>query len=145
MHIYLIKTRFGMTFQNDIFATRDSNTKIGTNQGYSIWFPKDEYMIENYNDTSESVDSLFKLPTRTFFLDDGTITAVNQAIVGATGIYSEYFGGELIEYAVGTDPYQAEITLVLPQQHNSAGNRRVVGVVSSFGVVLATSIAIMIG
>ena len=60
-------------------------------------------MIENYNDTSESVDSLFKLPTRTFFLDDGTITAVNQAIVGATGIYSKYFGGELIEYAVGTD------------------------------------------
>ena len=141
-----------MTFQNDIFANNNSNTKIGTNQGYSIWFPKDEFMIDNYgsNDTSsgESIDSLFKLPTRTFFLNDGTITAVNQAIVGATGIYSEYFGGTLIEYAVGTDPYQAEITLLLPQQlqqHNGVlGNERVLGVVSS-SVVVATSIAIMVG
>jgi hypothetical protein len=110
-------TRFGMTFQNPVY-TKKGGERIGTNQGYSIWFPEDPFMMEHHliggNDTGESVGALFKMPTRTFYLAEGTITGVNEAIVGATGAYTGFEGGRMIENATGTDPYEAEIYCVLP-------------------------------
>lgn len=115
--------RIGMRFQNAVYNERGGE-RIGTNQGYSMWYPNDAWMIAKYeNETSTvgSIDALFKIPTRTLFLDDGSITCVNEAIVGATGSYTDYFGGTLLETATGTDPYEAEITLILPPQDaNSA-------------------------
>lgn len=49
------------------------------------------------------------MPTRTFFLIDGTITTVNEAIVGATGAYSSFTGGNIFENATGSDPYEADL------------------------------------
>ena len=109
--------RYGMRFQNAVYTDREKGERIGTNQGYSMWFPDDPWMMASPaygNNTGTSLDALFKVPTRTFFLESGTITCVNEAIVGATGSYVKYFGGMLLEEATGTDPYEAEITLVLP-------------------------------
>ena len=68
-------TRMGMSFQNGVYTAKGGE-RIGTNQGYSMWFPEDKFVIEHNaaNMTGESVDALFKMPTRTFFLIDGTIT-----------------------------------------------------------------------
>lgn len=109
--------RYGMRFQNAVYTDREKGGRIGTNQGYSMWFPDDPWMMASPaygNNAGTSLDALFKVPTRTFFLESGTITCVNEAIVGATGSYAKYFGGMLLEEATGTDPYEAEITLVLP-------------------------------
>ncbi|KAL7549754.1 hypothetical protein ACHAWF_013020 [Thalassiosira exigua] len=106
-------TRYGMQFQNPVY-TNKGGERIGTNQGYSFWFPEDSFMLEHDLDIGQSVDALFKMPTRTFFLLNGTITVVNEAIVQATGIYSEFQGGFLIENATGTDPYEADIYLRIP-------------------------------
>lgn len=90
-----------MQFQNPVY-TNKGGERIGTNQGYSFWFPEDSFMLEHDLDIGQSVGALFKMPTRTFFLLNGTITVVNEAIVQATGIYSEFQGGILIENATGT-------------------------------------------
>ena len=89
-----------MQFQNPVYTNKGE--RIGTNQGYSFWFPEDSFMLEHDLDIGQSVGALFKMPTRTFFLLNGTITVVNEAIVQATGIYSEFQGGILIENATGT-------------------------------------------
>eukprot|EP00986_Skeletonema_menzelii_P018780 scaffold26711_cov196-Skeletonema_menzelii.AAC.3 len=110
-------TRYGMQFQNPVY-TNKGGERIGTNQGYSFWFPDDSFMLEHDLDIGQSVDALFKMPTRTFFLLNGTITVVNEAVVQATGMYSEFQGGFLLENATGTDPYEADIYLMLPSSRS---------------------------
>lgn len=112
----------GMSFQNGVYTAKGGE-RIGTNQGYSMWFPEDKFVIEHNaaNMTGESVDALFKMPTRTFFLIDGTITTVNEAIVGATGAYSSFTGGNLFENATGSDPYEADLYFVRPSSTSSGG------------------------
>jgi hypothetical protein len=113
-------TRIGMSFQNAVYTSKGGE-RIGTNQGYSMWFPSDPFMMEHNaaNMTGVSVEALFKMPTRTFFLMDGTITTVNEAIVGATGAYSSFTGGNMFENATGSDPYEADLYFVRPSSTSS--------------------------
>ena len=129
-------TRYGMQFQNEVYTKRGGK-RIGTNQGYSFWFPPDEFMMDHYNNTgqSESTVALFKMPTRTFFLIDGTITGVNEAIVGATGIYSRFQGGTMLENATGADPYEADIYLVLPASSTPSSSAGFGRTTSAYSVV----------
>ena len=39
-------TRMGMSFQNGVYTAKGGE-RIGTNQGYSMWFPEDKFVIEH--------------------------------------------------------------------------------------------------
>ena len=55
--------RYGMRFQNVVYADSGKRDRIGTNQGYAMWFPDNHWMMEYGNNTGESLDALFKVPT----------------------------------------------------------------------------------
>ena len=53
------------------------------------------------------------IANRIFFLPDGELTVLNDAIVQGRGKYAKYTGGTLNETMVSMMPYVAEITLLL--------------------------------
>ena len=137
-------TRIGMSFQNAVYTAKGGE-RIGTNQGYSFWFAEDPFMMEhaaNITMTGESVEALFKMPTRTFFLMDGTITTVNEAIVGATGAYSSFTGGNMFENATGSDPYEADLYFVRPSFTSSGGYYLSAGSAAASSLILWVTAAV---
>lgn len=50
--------RYGMRFQNPVYTDSDKGDRIGTNQGYSMWFPNDPWMMAEYNNNNTNLDAL---------------------------------------------------------------------------------------
>lgn len=50
-------TRYGMAFQNEVYTAKGGK-RIGTNQGYSFWFPEDPFMIEHNAANMTGVSSM---------------------------------------------------------------------------------------
>jgi hypothetical protein len=48
-------------------------------------------------------------------------TAQAEAIVGATGAYSSFTGGNIFENATGSDPYEADLYFMRPSSTSSGG------------------------
>jgi hypothetical protein len=71
-------------FQNHIFDV-STGARIGTNQGYGFLFPPN-----NYTDNVQRAN-------RHFFMNEGSLVIYNQVIVGATGIYKRFTGGNVTE------------------------------------------------
>lgn len=96
----------GERFQNPVL---DSNgTRIGTNQGYAFDFLDYSFIAEKYTPK-------IGLGNRVFYLDDGVINVLDEIIVGATGVYTEYKGGTFEETVISSNPttnYISEITLI---------------------------------
>ena len=71
-------------FQNHIFDV-STGARIGTNQGYGFLFPPN-----NYTDNVQRAN-------RHFFMNEGSLVIYNEVIVGATGIYKRFTGGNVTE------------------------------------------------
>ena len=91
-------------FQNHIFDV-STGARIGTNQGYGFLFP-----LNNYTDNVQRAN-------RHFYMNEGSLVIYNEVIVGATGIYKRFTGGNVTETVVrdGFHPYyNATILLMEP-------------------------------
>mmetsp|Transcript_21894 Transcript_21894/g.62813 ORF Transcript_21894/g.62813 Transcript_21894/m.62813 type:complete len:418 (-) Transcript_21894:2161-3414(-) len=99
-------TQIGERFQNP--AINASGDRIGTSQGFAYNFAPDT--------SSDPANRNW-----IFFLDDGQIEVMDQAIVGATGSYEKYTGGEVSQNIASVDPdYVSEITLLEPGTSSAA-------------------------
>lgn len=100
--------QIGQMFRNlvTIPDSSDTNQVVGSNEGYSFLFPKDDFA------------SGLPLGNRYFSLDGdegGTLVVINEAVVHGTGGLRKYVGATLLEEVVSTDPhYVADITLTVP-------------------------------
>lgn len=98
-------TQIGERFQNP--AINQAGDQIGTSQGFGYSFAP--------NSTSDPANK-----NRIFFLDDGQIELMDEAIVVATGSYEKYTGGRISENIASFVPdYTLEITLLEPEEVGS--------------------------
>ena len=97
----------GERFQSPII---DPNGKqIGTNQGYGFKFP---IPAAEFNLTT----TLFQSNNRFFFHDGSIIDVFNDYIVSASGNYTKYQGGQLLQNVISDNPkWAAEVTLIPPK------------------------------
>lgn len=80
-------------------------------QGFGYMFSHDDY-TNMYKENSMSS----MITNRLFFLPDGELTVLNDAIVQGRGKYAKYTGGTLKETMLSMMPYVAEITLLKPKK-----------------------------
>ena len=93
--------QIGERFQNP--AINNAGEQIGTSQGFAYNFAP--------NSTSDPANRNW-----IFFLDDGQVDVMDQAIVGATGSYEKYTGGRVSQNIASVDPdYVSEIALIEPE------------------------------
>ena len=89
-----------------LWEQQDNNNS--QDQGFGYMFSGDSY-TEMYKENSMSR----MIANRIFFLPDGELTVLNDAIVQGRGKYAKYTGGTLNETMISMMPYVAEITLLL--------------------------------
>ncbi len=87
-----------------LWEQQDNNNS--QDQGFGYMFSGDSY-TEMYKENSMSR----MIANRIFFLPDGELTVLNDAIVQGRGKYAKYTGGTLNETMISMMPYVAEITL----------------------------------
>ena len=87
-----------------LWEQQDNNSQ---DQGFGYMFSGDSY-TEMYKENSMSR----MIANRIFFLPDGELTVLNDAIVQGRGKYAKYTGGTLNEAMISLMPYVAEITLL---------------------------------
>ena len=113
--------QIGARFLNPIYD-KEGN-RIGTNQGYTYYFPPDTGFTVDAIEKAQSAYAAASFPTRTFYFKDGTITFVNEAIVAASGRYEQYYspsGGTIREVITSNDPYEAKVWLLEPDDTSSS-------------------------
>ena len=113
--------QIGARFLNPIYD-KEGN-RIGTNQGYTYYFPPDTGFTVGAIEEAQSAYAAASFPTRTFYFKDGTITFVNEAIVAASGKYEKYYsssGGTIREVITSNNPYEAEVWLLEPDDTSSS-------------------------
>jgi hypothetical protein len=91
-------------FQNHVFDV-STGARIGTNQGYGFVFPPNNYTVN------------IQRANRHFYMNEGSLVIYNEVIVGATGIYKRFTGGNVTVtvHSHSSDPYyNATILLMEP-------------------------------
>ena len=95
--------RPSLRFRDSVYD--DTNTRIGTNQGFAFSLPK----------TILPEWALPYIAIRNVYLEGGTLDILNEVVVGATGIYKKYVGWVYNETVVSYNPvFLADIKLVEP-------------------------------
>jgi hypothetical protein len=123
--------QIGARFLNPIFD--EKGNRIGTNQGYTYYFPPDTGFTVGAIEETQSAYAAASFPTRTFYFKDGTITFVNEAIVAASGAYEKYYnpgGGTFREIITSNNPYEAKVWLIRPGDATSGTMRRGIDVIT---------------
>ena len=129
--------QIGARFLNPIYD--EEGNRIGTNQGYTYYFPPDTGFTVDAIEKAQSAYAAASFPTRTFYFKDGTITFVNEAIVAASGRYEAYYspsGGTIREVITSTDPYEAKVWLLEPDDTSAAA------IGSDVNVIAVTCVAV---
>ena len=138
--------QIGARFLNPIYDKEDN--RIGTNQGYTYYFPPDKGFTVGAIEEAQSAYAAASFPTRTFYFRDGTITFVNEAIVAASGAYEKYYspsGGTIREVITSNSPYEAKVWLLEPDDTSAAAVGNCVNALATVTCLALSAVLLMGG